>query len=405
MFWRVFFGFMIFGLCAGEVYAEDGGCPTPLPYNTTCKNGKIYCADAEVSGKNIEGYGCINKRWVCTSYVCLCGDMYIGRFGQCDDGKPMCGTTQAPIPWIVTDNDSKDIQYGFICQNNNWVCANPRGCSTPKQTCHQFQVYKDGQCQGKDGREKISAQKCKTGNCPCGSGHCPMHGICLDGECVCGGDNIDETVESSSVSVGGDYGEFVCVENYSTPPCGPGTRIYGLYCMKAGGCKRADGKLFPTTPLDVHEHVIYNLEDVRQQVLRGEPVIDRMTTQGAISAPCSPEKFKSVTEKLSEISLSPCGRRSAEEMPRNIPDEPENYDDTKIYDFRCDIRSKCDTMPIPKSARKDYRCVVHKHRVMQCDEPAHGFDVLGLRCTNPKGCPCFDDTCKKGQFCTEGLCK
>lgn len=199
MFWRVFCGFMLFGLCAGEVYAEDGGCPTPLPYNATCKDGKIYCADAEVSGKNIEGYECINKRWVCTSYVC------------------------------------------------SW--------------------------------------------------------------------------------------------------------------------------------------------------------------EGTISAPCSPEKFKSVTEKLSEIALSPCGRRSAEEMPRNIPDEPENYDDTKIYDFRCDIRSKCDTMPIPKSARKDYRCVVHKHRVMQCDEPAHGFDVLGLRCTNPKGCPCFDDTCKKGQFCTEGLCK
>ncbi len=378
-------------------YADDAACPGTLPRHTTCKNNKLYCGETPVDSTYLnENWGCINGKWVCTSSVCSCGNEKVGKFGHCEAGKAFCGTTAQPIPWIFDENReySRNLNsYGFICQNNTWVCASPGGCSISGHECLQFQTYKDGKCVGNDVRPKVSVQECINGDCPCGKGHCPMHALCVDGECICGKPQLSN--ELSSVSVSSDYGDFACAESLADNECLPDSYSYGLLCLKPNGCKRSDGKIL-RNKADIPDNVI---NDVKE----GKP-ISPFYASDLIDVKSSEADNKRILAKLEDLELSKCGRKTAEEMKRNISDEPKPSDVMTPYNFRCDIRYFCDTMPIPRAERKDYQCVVRKYRSMTCDAAAHDFKILGLRCTNSKGCACFDDKCSKGQYCFEGVC-
>ena len=392
---------------------QKGGCnPLTIPKHAVCKNSEIYCGDAKAP-QNLTGWKCINAQWVCVSDACDCGDQKTGKYGLCIGNKPFCGESEIAAP--------KDP--GYICQNNTYVCANPTGCKCGKGDCPQFGKCSNNKCD--KGKVKTGEQPvlCEKGNCTCGDGACAQDAYCYKERCICGSPEYSNTIETFDVGyiISNQFGDFKCnrVESESYySQCEEKEVIDYLYtisCEKPDGCK-LNGKLMPASnhgdkSWDDKCGYGYSASDRFEQYhcnYNAEQYYDGPETLFA-----SDEEESKFVEDYNNYYLElGCGRKTALDFQLGPSLQiNENEDDyVTSATFSCQQMSRCDTMPVPRKDRSKYLC----DRVLSVEQDGYledwydfdhfEYNVAGLRCNDDGGCPCFDDTCVKGQLCYEGVC-
>lgn len=398
---------------------QKAGCnQKTIPQNAVCKNSEIYCGDTKAP-QNLKDWKCINTQWVCVANACDCGKQKTGKYGLCIDNKPVCGKTEIATP----------IEPGYICQNDTYVCANPTGCKCGKNNCPQFGKCSNNKCD--KGKEKTSAQSvlCEKGNCPCGDGACAQGAYCYKNRCVCGSPDYSDPVETfdNGYIISNQYGEFKCnrleSDRYYSQCEGKEVveYLYTISCEKPDGCK-LNGKLMPATnhgeekwndncnysssisDNDDFEEFHCNYDDNSYS----SPYIDR--SKDLFDSDQEEEKF--IEDYNIYYMEHGCGRKTALEFslgPSLQKNEDEN-DYVTAATFSCQQMSRCDTMPVPRKERSKYLC----DRVLSVEKDGYlenwynfnhfEYNVAGLRCNDENGCPCFEDTCAKGQLCYEGVC-
>lgn len=379
--------------------------PTRMLPGTTCKNGVMYCGDAAYpgndatlftsSGSSVEGWRCVQNQWLCVDSACLCagGKHSAGKFGTCKDGIAYCGDKEmdALVGWQPFHKRGADYDKGYICQNSKWICANPAGCDK----CEQYQVLNDkGKCEGKSVKPKIKLVACKEGNCPCGDGACPKNGACLTvpGKapmCVCG--KYHETQychdRNEYPVVSNEYGEFVCDMHHESGSSGGGHYYWDVYCENDAGChEKGETEVWKSpNPNDVDDDEWWE---------------EKLTIPTRYD---DNHKKDAYDQAFLDLEFGKCGRNTALEFKQTCAGETCKH----ISGYECDIRKKCDTMPVPRDARKNYSCDFTRDPAgpIRCYSWLdYDWAPVGLRCNADTGCTCNQETCAKGQICVDGVC-
>ena len=377
-------------------HIERSECdPSRLLPGTTCKDNIVYCGETPFPGAFLDEWRCAKDHWICIESACWCAgeNKYTGKFGTCKDGNSYCGDKMQTPPGSFPPIE------GYICQTGKWTCANPEGCGT----CKQFQTLNDkGKCEGKPFEPKIKRVECKNGNCPCGDGACPKGGACLtvpgkDPICMCG--NYSDWYRQGCryyaeyPMYSNKFGEFTC---YSGTEGGSSSEaeVWFVKCENERGCRI------------LGEKDVWKPDDIAMEVDAHSP---DSFWYDPISVAANPKFYLVNGEPYNEALKVPeqtkCGRNTALEFKQTyaINQNREKPEDS------CLIRTRCDTMPVPRSDRKNYSCdFIHSP-----DKPPYQcftsifYDLLpiGLRCNSDSGCTCNHDTCTNGQLCVDGVCR
>lgn len=363
---------------------------------TTCKNDIVYCGDTAFPGAFLDEWRCAKDQWICVESACWCAgeNKYTGKFGTCKDGNPYCGDE------IQTPPGSFPPIEGYICQNGKWACASPKGCGK----CEQFQTLNaKGECEGKPFVPKIKRVECKDGNCPCGDGACPKGGSCLtipgkDPICMCG--NYSDWHPKGCRSYAefpmysNKFGEFTCMQG-TTDGTSANAYVWFVKCENAEGCHI------------LGENDLWKPDDVRMEEDSLSPDSFWYAPEGN-SVGGNPKLYlvngEAYNEALKVPEQTKCGRNTALEFKQTnaIHQNRESQKDS------CEVRTACDTMPVPRADRKNFTCDFgHYHeQPYQCYSSVY-YDWLpiGLRCHADSGCTCNHETCAKGQLCVDGVCR
>ena len=363
--------------------------PSPLQESTLC--GEVSLPDGDGNS-----WHCIGDQWTCVAESCRCGSRKTGKYGKCLDGIPTCSGQKLDAL----------KEEGYVCQGGAYQCMNPTGCQCGGADCPQFAKCIDGKCEyRKKSSDKIPVL-CKEGNCKCGNGACAKDAYCFDGICVCGRPDYKDEEESfdDGYIISNHFGEFSC-RLVSSESHRSGDNdwnhvdySYTMTCERPEGCM-LDGERRPTTQngecyfyyelLDDHEYCNYASEhdddpdDKAREAIR--------------------ESFNAF------FLLHQCGRETATGFAL-APHDDGFPDVDESNRFACQQRNLCDTMPVPRKDRSRYTCdvlkKVYKDGYLEdwYDFNHYEYDVIGLRCNDESGCPCFDDTCAKGQLCHRGTC-
>ncbi|MBO4350082.1 MAG: hypothetical protein J6A01_03925 [Proteobacteria bacterium] len=374
---------------ADEAQINVSACePTRLMPGTTCKDDKVYCGDAELPGGELKYWRCLQNQWMCVAESCSCGSQKTGKFGTCKDGVAYCGDKEMTAP--------KD--EGYICQNGKWVCANPKGCDK----CEQYQsLGENGKCEGKSQKIVVKRVECEQGNCPCGDGACPKGGACLtitgkDPICTCGEYKNEVGCESNYERpiYSNKYGEFTCdscTDCYSSNT----TTMWHIKCENEKGCHIQGEKEIWKSPLEFGE-----IKDSRW-----------CNEEAYITIWNEPEKYHLVkgddyNAALKDAELSPCGRKTASEFKQTCMNHDRISECHNDLKDSCDVRTACDTMPVPRADRGNFSCEFRQDKPFFCVSWIQ-IDMVpgGLRCNADSGCTCHHEICAKGQLCVDGVCR
>ena len=401
------------GLTEPEITLKDLCEPSHLPESAMCKDNQIFCGDEAFSGDYKElwedHWRCVNNSWLCMIEGCQCGEQKVGKFGTCKNNIAMCG-----------DQEMQQPPAGYICQKNKWVCAKPGGC----EKCAQFQsLNADGECEGKDTTKIVADIKaCEKGNCPCGDGACPAGGKCIKlpdktAICACGeydyyysackaeDGNSDSGLVYSYPLYSNKYGEFECTQRRGDGYIGD--TYYDVYCANEKGCKI------------LGDETIIKNQQVDDDDDECNPAIDECYPDGIkATSDISSDDQDVFNQLFMNLQLQKSGRRSATEFEGSIDSAA--------------VRTLCDTMPVPRANRKDYKCE-YGPEIISCPEPGCGGHdepvpylwpgpdfgsnignncvfyatddkYRGLRCKSEDGCICNQERCPQNSLCYNGTC-